>query len=481
MSPSTRTPPATGPGTDASPTREAPALLRWGPVVGFGLLLLGLARHAGSGISDPDTLWHVLAGRHLWDTGSFAGPDPLSRFTTGPWVLNQWLPDLLLALADHVGGLPAVAWLTQALRVAVCLGIYVACRRVGGLLPAALVAALAVLGTADSLSPRPQLVGFVLLAVTVSTWLRTAEDHRPRWWLLPLGWLWACSHGTWVVGVCVGSAVVASLLLARTVSRREALRLAAIPVGTTLLAAVTPVGPELFRSFATVRAVSPYIQEWRTPTLDSPSVLATLALALLVPLGWWLRRETLRWPHVALWVVAIGWGASSMRTVAVAAIVLAPLAAASLTALIGRRRTAAGRPERLLLAGSAVASLALSAVLAAAGPSQPTGVPARLDPQLDALTAGTVVWNADLLGGWLMWSHPSLEHTADTRAELYGPERARAYLGVLRTEPGWEATFDAARPRAALVEETLPLVRGLESRGWTVVGRDRGYALLQPR
>jgi hypothetical protein len=466
--------------TQAGTSRHTPGLLVWGPAVGFGLLLLGLARHAGSGIGDPDTLWHVLAGRHLWETGSFAGPDPLSRSTTGPWVLNQWLPDLALALAAHVGGLPAVAWLTQALRVAVCLAVYVACRRVGGVLPAALVAAVAVLGAADSLSPRPQLVGFVLLAVTVSAWLRTAEDLRPRWWLLPVGWLWACSHGTWVVGVSIGAAVVLGLLVARALTRRDAVRLAVIPAGTVLLSAVTPVGPELFRSFATVRAVSPYIQEWRTPTLDSPSVLATLVLALLVPLGWWLRRETLRWPSAALWVVAVAWGATSMRTVAVAAIVLAPLAAAALTALIGRPRSAAARPERVVLVGSAIASLALSAVLAATGPTEPTGVPSRLSPRLDALTDGTVVWNTDLLGGWLMWSHPSLEHTADTRAELYGPQRARAYLAVLRTDPGWEATFDAARPGAALVEDGLPLVTALEARGWTTSGRDRGYVLLVP-
>jgi hypothetical protein len=79
-----------------------------------------------------------------------------------------------------------------------------------------------------------------------------------------------------------------------------------------------------------------------------------------------------------------------------------------------------------------------------------------------------------------MFAHPALEHTADTRAELYGPERAEAYLSVLAAEPGWEASFDSARPGAALVQEGLPLVRGLQSRGWTAAGRDGGYVLLLP-
>ena len=128
--------------------RPAPALLRWAPVVAFGLLLLGLSRNAGLGITDPDTPWHVLAGRHLWETWQFTGPDPYSRFTTEPWVLNQWLPDLALAAADHLGGLAAVAWLAQLWRLGLCVLLYAACRRRAGSLPAAFVAGVALLGTA---------------------------------------------------------------------------------------------------------------------------------------------------------------------------------------------------------------------------------------------------------------------------------------------------------------------------------------------
>lgn len=460
--------------------RPQPRLLRWGPVVGFGLMLLGLARHAGSGISDPDTLWHVLAGKHLWTTWDFAGPDPLSRFTTGPWVLNQWLPDLGLAAANAVGGLAGVAWLAQLGRIAVCVSIYVSCRKRAGTLPAAVVAAGTVLATADSLSPRPQLVGFVLLAVTVSAWLGTAKDLQPRWWLIVTGYVWACSHGTWVVGVSVGASVVAGLVLERRGTRRQMLTLAAIPVLSAASALVTPVGPELLHSFTAVRAVSPYIQEWRTPSLDSPSVVGALVLGVLPLLAWVTRRQHLRHSSALLWLVAVAWGASSMRTVAVGAIVVAPLAASALAAMLGRPRAAEDRAERGILGVTTVASLILSLALAAAGPSQPTGVPSGLVPALKALPSGTVVYNTDLLGGWLMWSFPDLQHTADTRAELYGGEGARNYLSVLRAEPGWPAWFDRFSPGAALLEDDVPLVKALRGQGWREVARDRGYVLMAP-
>lgn len=460
--------------------RPQPALLRCGPVVGFGLLLLGLARHAASGVSDPDTLWHVLAGQHLWTTWDFAGPDPLSRFTTGPWVLNQWLPDLGLAAANAVGGLAGVVWLAQLGRIAVCVAIYVSCRRVAGTLPAAVVAAGTVLATADSLSPRPQLVGFVLLAVTVSAWLGTAKDLRPRWWLLAIGYVWACSHGTWVVGVSVGAAVLASLVFERRGTRRQLLRIAVIPVLSAASALVTPVGPELLHSFSTVRAVSPYIQEWRTPSLDSPSVVGALLLAILPLLAWATRRQRLQYSSALPWLLAVAWGASSMRTVAVGAIVVAPLAASALAAMLGRPRAAVDRTERWILGVTTAASLILSLALAAAGPSQPTGVPSELAPALRALPTGTVVYNTDLLGGWLMWSFPDLEHTGDTRAELYGGQSARNYLAALRAEPGWDAWFARFSPGAALLEEDVPLVGALRAQGWHEVARDRGYILMAP-
>jgi hypothetical protein len=459
---------------------EAPGVLRWGPLVAFVLLLLALARHAGSGISDPDALWHVLAGEHVWRTHDLAGPDPYSTFTTQPWVLNQWLPELAMAGAAHLGGLPALAWLATAGQLAVCVSLLALCRGVAGPLAAALVAGAAVLGTADSLSPRPQLVGFVLLAVVVGAWLRTARDRRPRWWLVGVTWLWACCHGTWVVGLMVGAAVVLGLALERRATRGELLRLAGVVVASAAATALTPLGLRLYESFETVRAVSPYILEWRRPTLDSPSVLVTLALVLLVPLLWLVRRTRPRWTEVLLWLLAVGWGASSMRTVGLGAVILAPLAARVLDGALARPRPRVTAPERVLLATGTVAALTLAGVLAATGPDQPQGVPSRLDSSLSALEPGTVVWNTDLLGGWLMWSHPRLRLTADTRAEIYGPARARAYLRVVGAEPGWEQDLDASGARAVLVEQQVPLVAALQARGWTSRGSDAGYVLLEP-
>ena len=68
-------------------------------------------------------------------------------------------------------------------------------------------------GASLSLTPRPHLVSFLFLAITLHAWLGTARDLRPRWWLIALGWVWACSHGMWLLGPMVGLAVIGGLLL----------------------------------------------------------------------------------------------------------------------------------------------------------------------------------------------------------------------------------------------------------------------------
>ncbi len=465
--------------TDAAADTST-ALLRWGPLVLFGLMLVALARHTAAGISDPDTLWHVLAGDHLWATHQLAGPDPLSQFTVEPWVLNQWLPELAMALANHLGGLAAVSWVSHVARIAVALMIFVACRTVAGPLAASVAASAAVVGTADSLSPRPQLAGFVLLGLVVVAWLRTVEDGRARWWLVGVMWVWACCHGTWVAGVSVGGAAVLGLALDRRLPRHQLLRLAAVVVAGAAITVATPLGPRLYTSFTTVHAVSPYVAEWQLPTLSSPSVLVTLGLALAVPLLWATRRRRPDWAHVALWVVGAAWAASSMRTVAIGAIVLAPLAAQALDLALGRPRRAALRAEGLLVGAAAAISIGLAAFLAVGGPRGPQHVPTAFDSTLSALAPGTVVWNSDTLGGWLMWSHAPLAHTSDTRAEIYGPAKARDYLTMVAGAPGWEGPFDALNPAAVVVDDTAGLVGALEQRGWRAVDRDEGYVLLTP-
>jgi hypothetical protein len=261
---------------------------------------------------------------------------------------------------------------------------------------------------------------------------------------------------------------------------RAGIQLLAVPLLSTAAGLVTPVGPRLLETFGTVRAVSPYIQEWRRPELSEPSTLALVGLVLVVVLIWLVRRDLPTWGTAGILLVGIAWGFSYARSVALGAIIIAPLAAQALESVLGRPRPRLGREPHLVAALLAV-SVVVSALAAWSGPREPVGVPTGLTAALRSLPAHSVVYNDDVLGGWLMWSFPNVEQTTDTRAELYGPAQARSYLRGMEASSGWEESFKRHQPAAALVRETSPLARALQSDlGWAVVARDGSFVLLQP-
>jgi hypothetical protein len=178
---------------------------------------------------------------------------------------------------------------------------------------------------------------------------------------------------------------------------------------------------------------------------------------------------------------AVVWALWHARTVPVGALVLAPLVGESLSVLIGRPRPGIDRVELAVVGAALALTLAVAGVLSASGPSEMVGVPHEADQVLDSLPAGSVVFNTDILGGWLMLEHPNVRQTLDTRVEVYGPHAIADYFAITQAEPGWQSRFDAFHPAAALVAGDTPLARALqEERGWRITARGEGYLMLSP-
>lgn len=470
------------PAEDLPPGPQRPPLLLM--VVAALILLLVpivVAVRLNGPLDDPDVLWHLLLGRHLRATWDFGPADPLSPLTTLPWVYNQWLPEVVASIAEDVGGLPAVAWLTTAGRLTLFAAVWWSCRRRAGEVAALLAAVVGYVGTFGAFGPRPQLVGMILMVVAVDAWLRTADDGRPRWWLVPLTWLWACSHGTWTIGTALGAVVALALLLDRRGDpwTQHAQRLA-IPVLSVAAAALTPVGPRLLANLGMVNDISDLISEWQPPSLTQFMMAFTVAgLGLTVLI--WLRRTDGRPSWARLAVLALATGASLMyvRTVAVGAILMAPLLAEALQSLVPRERTRASRLEWVALTAGLALALTYSAVTLPTLAREPARTPLQLSDELAALPAG-VIYNEQFLGGWLPWAHPHLTPVIDTRSETFGREAVEAWIDTEAARGGWEERFDATGARLALLEEKSALASALlGQRGWRTLGSDNGYVLLK--
>ncbi|EWT03696.1 hypothetical protein N865_09505 [Intrasporangium oryzae NRRL B-24470] len=431
-------------------------------------------------VRDPDTFWHLRTGDYLRQTWEFVLSDPWSSASEKRWILNQWLPELAMSGLAQVFGLGGAALYLSLATAGIFTALWVACRHRASALVAALVAVVALFTMSASLSPRPQLVTFALTVVTADAWLRTSEDLRPRWWLIPVSWLWACSHGMWFLGPVVGGLVVLGMAFERRVALRRLAPLAAIPLMSFVVAAFTPVGPVLLASPFQVGEITAYITEWQPVSATEPVFIAALLLVAVVLIHAAREAEGRRWHVFLLLLLALALAFTYARTVAIAGAVLAPLAAAALQQLTRQDRSPVTRREVGLSVCFGAGALALAAIIASTGLRSPGLGPNGLNAQLDALPSRTVVCNDWIDGGWLIWRHPQLRVTIDPRAEIYSVKHIRGYQSFAAAVPGWEDYVRDTGCRYALVSQTSATYEALTKQAkWRVAASADGSALLQ--
>ena len=441
------------------------------------LLFVLVLRTAGA-VSDPDTFWHLATGRQLTRGWAFTGPDPLSPFTTGTWVRHQWLPDLLFFSAQRTGGDALVAWLLP-LMTALTMGVvYAVLRARTTALLAGVLTGLTFVAMSGSISLRPQVLSFAFAAVVAGAWLKAATSGGTPWLVLPVTWLWACCHGFWVLAPLIGFLTVSGSVLDRR-PRSLVVRQLGVAAGSLVVAAITPVGPQLLTAPLRVREVTAYIQEWQPPPLLSTPVVAA-AVLIILPIAVWLRRRPLGpAAEVILLLACVPAVLTARRTVGVAAVVAAVVAAQVLQRVMPVARERVRRSEVVAAVTATAVALAL-AWLALPKPDTVVGFPQDMDEVLGREPSGTVVCNDYDAGGWLLWRHPQLVPVIDGRTELFPVERIQAHLAFEAARPGWEDYASSSGCQLALVRSESPVAKSLKAAGgWSVVVAGDDWSLFE--
>src|SRR5689334_7505652 len=207
------------------------------PAAVVALAPLALTRPIG----DPSPWLHLRVGQFLRHGGEFGLPDPWAPFVTHAYVPTQWLPSLVVSDLTDRFGLGAVVWARDVGIVSLFVVVLLAVRALADLRISLVVTAAVMVAAWPALTERPQLLGFVLLAPVVALWQASARDGRARWWLVPLSWLLACTHGIWSLGLAVGAVCVVASPWCRPGHRR----MAAVWGASLLATALTPLGPRI--------------------------------------------------------------------------------------------------------------------------------------------------------------------------------------------------------------------------------------------
>jgi len=454
--------------------RRLRAALPW---VVLPVILVSLVLNTAKPLTNTDTYFHLRFGHEFLHGWSLRHPGSVSSFATNDWVPTQWLSEIVMARTEDRFGLAGVAWLSGLLEVLLFLTVYAAVRGRAEPLVAMPVTGVALYAMQNGLSMRPQVASYLFTAVAVAAWLRTLDDRRVRWWLVPLVWLWAMVHGMWPVALVIGTVATVGLALDR-VPRGVVLRSGAVTVSCAVAAAVTPVGPSLYGAVVQVGSRTAYFAEWLPPDWVSwqSGGFAVLLAATLV--GLW-RRGRNSWTETLLIVLAGVFAAYSERTVAVGAAMLAPLAAAPLQALFGRR-TAVGRRERRAVVGGAAVALVVLALAVPQTSADPMPEPAWADPALGGLPSGTKVLNDWDLGGYLMWRYPRLDLVMHGYGDTFTTAELDRNNGFLQLSPGWEQDLHDTGARVAVLRPLSRLAYALTAdEGWTVVHTSDSLEMLR--
>ena len=446
------------------------------PFVALAAILGFVLRAQGVPVAEADTYFHLRLGHEFLGPWSIRHPGHLGTYDSADWIPTQWLSQIAMAALedrfDLLGVLGAYGWMLIALVVVT----YLTCRAWSAPLAAALATALAYIAMAPGLSARPQVISYVLVAVFTWAWLETGRDGRARYWLIPLTWLWVPLHGMWIVGLLIGTVATTGLAIERTIGRQKLLRIAMVPAASAVLVVVTPIGIDAYRALFAVSSRSEYFSEWASPDLRTASGAAMLLMLALVVLTA-IRKEALPIHQLCLVALAAAWGVYSERTIAVAGLMAAPLAAHALQSWTpGDLRRS--RSELIVLATMCVgAAVAVPAVLNAR--IDDSVVPNWVDERLDALPAQSRVLNGWGEGAYLLWRHPDKDFVMHGYGDVFTDAEIERNADVMRLQPGWDEDLQALDVDVAVLRsDSVPAYTLRDVLCWPVVEADSDYTMF---
>jgi hypothetical protein len=464
---------------------------------------------------DGDVWWHIRAGEEVLRTGRIPSMDTWSIVAAGrPWTSQDWLANVILALGNGMGewGRTALSFAFGGLTL---LAFWILWRAIALRLPSVgwasrvLWLSVGLILAGPVMGVRVQVIDLLMATAVVWVLWRYQVDPRRRWLIgLPvIAALWANLHAGWVLLFLLGGAVVLGEVLDRALHREPAgqpsltwgqvRELALALVLSVAALALNPNGLALYAyPFDTlgITALNRYVMEWFPADLGS--IFGWLLLGFVV-LGvipaFVFARQRLRTADALILVglTVMAWQAIRFLLIvgpiggAIVAVVLSPVISAS---RFGRSMAAflerMGRPargRRAAMNGVLVAALLVLgigvALLRTSPPAQAAEI-ARVLPSgavawMDAHDPGTRIFNRYEWGGYIGEHRPQQPIFMDGRADVYGDQLLRMYVGIIGLHGDPQATFDKYRIDYAVFPPATPLAAWFDaSAAWQRVYED---------
>lgn len=462
------------------------------------LLLGGVFWSLRQFIVDPDMWWHVKVGETILATHHWPTVDPYSFTVNGqPWIAYEWLGEVLLAAANHLGGLRALDGLLILLGFAVLAALHgLGTVRSGNAKAGFAATAVLIILATPSFSLRPQMLGYLFLVLTMIALELFREGKEKALWFLPLLFLvWVNTHGSFVIGLGAIAAYYFGGLwqfrIGDIESRQwlptERVKLSLVFLLSLIALMITPYGTRLAMypfemAFAQPLNVAS-IQEWQPMPFNLPG--GKLFLALL--LGFIIAQITLRpkWrpDELALFLFGTAMACLHLRFM----LVFVPFCTPIFATILARWTPPYNRAKDLFAVNAALIALVVAGMIHYFPTKQQLAQEVRQKFPADAVAylrthqVPGPMFNNYGFGGYLIWARgPEHKVFLDGRADVYEQGGVLAdYLHIAYLKPGAFTVLKHYGIQSCLVERNEALATALSnSPEWKKIYSDQLSALF---
>lgn len=411
---------------------------------------------------DNSFLWHIRAGELQLSAAEVLTSDPFSYTMAGAsWRTQSWLPELAYGWLESTADLAFTSPMVLGMSALIFTGLgLMAFGFSRSALSTAAVLVLSAVILPRFLVPRPVLVAYLIFVLVMIAW----ETKSQRWILPFLFWLWAATHGSFLIGLgYVGLRIIQH----RAWTAAPVLGVSAL---VTLLTAHGLGVVSMLLDFLQAGEYLALISEWQSPDFLEPNLLPFVALITLVVFGAVKQRVDVGdlWLFVPFVLLAF----AARRSVGFAWVALVPILARSLGPISGRWSRGVAPPVAVLIV---ILILSFPFLLTESGQLDDERFPVEAATHLEDLNT----FHGVAAGGYLIYRYgPDRQVFIDDRVELYRSRIAE----VVEIRSGlipWLPVFERDNIEQALLDVNEPLVAELEASGWNPTYQNDNHVILE--
>jgi len=486
----------------------------------------------GVALHDPDTCWLLALGRYIFEHHAVPPTDPFSYTfamqPNKPFVMYQWLSELVFYCAYKLNGLPTLLALAAFL-----LGqsfLVFPLRLASRYMPVCLAALLTIIGVLASCFHylvRPEILSYICMSfcLVLLRKIYSAKNSEPVQWftvaafaLLMLAW--ANAHSSFVLGLILELVILAFTQLQSMVQKKpfpgSAQTALFALIASTLVTFINPYGiglwtylPGLF--FAKFNHRIAELRPIRIADLNDftyyPFIFLVIACLWIVFKAARRARqagESISWSNLVVLIICIYYGFKARRIIPYS--VLMMIAQVSELWLSKPASTTAGA-QKLSFAGAFEKNFAgvfnpstlvwpiTVALLSIGGcyftfakvvaPTIPQSSKAFLAPTkiIDYLRyqkQSGHVFNDAQFGDMLIWYEPEIPVFIDTRYDMHGEQMAADYVTIMSATGDWRALLDRYKIEWIFVPPAAGILKQLKADpDWAVVTEDETATVMR--